>query len=66
VVPPTLSPLSGLSGAALGGMPPAAPPAVAAGMPGMPSATGGGSRFGAATPRYGIRPTVMAHPPSAG
>jgi PPE-repeat protein len=66
VVPPTLSPLSGLSGAALGGMPPAAPPAVAAGIPGMPSAHAAGSRFGAATPRYGIRPTVMAHPPSAG
>ncbi|HEY2084429.1 MAG TPA: PPE family protein [Mycobacterium sp.] len=66
VVPPTLSPLSGLSGAALGGVPPAAAPAVAAGIPGMPSANTAGSRFGAATPRYGIRPTVMAHPPSAG
>jgi PPE-repeat protein len=66
VVPPTVSPLSGLSGAALGGMPPAPPPAVAAGIPGMPSANASGSRFGAATPRYGLRPTVMAHPPSAG
>jgi PPE-repeat protein len=66
VVPPTVSPLSGLSGAALGGMPPASPPAVAAGIPGMSSANTAGSRFGAATPRYGVRPTVMAHPPSAG
>jgi PPE-repeat protein len=66
VVPPTVSPLSGLSGAALGGMPPAAPPAVAAGIPGMPSGNAAGNRFGAATPRYGLRPTVMAHPPSAG
>ena len=66
VVPPTVSPLSGLSGAALGGMPPAPPPAVAAGIPGMPSANAAGNRFGAGTPRYGVRPTVMAHPPSAG
>ena len=65
-VAPTVSPLSGLSGAALGGMPPAPPPAVAAGMPGMPSANAAGNRFGAATPRYGLRPTVMAHPPAAG
>src|ERR1700722_5229583 len=66
VVPPTMSPLSGLSGAALGGMPPASPPAVAAGIPGMPAANAAGNRFGAATPRYGLRPTVRAHPPSAG
>jgi PPE-repeat protein len=66
VVPPTVSPLSGLSGAALGGMPPASPPAVAAGIPGMPAANAAGNRFGAATPRYGLRPTVMAHPPAAG
>ena len=66
VVAPTVSPLPGLSGAALGGMPPAPPPAVAAGIPGMPSANAAGNRFGAVTPRYGIRPTVMAHPPAAG
>jgi PPE-repeat protein len=65
-IAPTVSPLSGLSGAALGGMPPASPPAVAAGIPGMSSANTAGNRFGAATPRYGLRPTVMAHPPSAG
>jgi hypothetical protein len=63
---PTVSPLPGLSGAALGGMPPKPPPAVAAGIPGMPFANAAGNRFGAATPRYGLRPTVMAHPPAAG
>jgi PPE-repeat protein len=63
---PAVSPLPGLSGAALGGMPPAPPPAVAAGIPGMPAANAAGNRFGAATPRYGLRPTVMAHPPAAG
>jgi PPE-repeat protein len=65
-IAPPVSPLSGLSGAALGGMPPAPPPAVAAGIPGMPFANAAGNRFGAATPRYGLRPTVMAHPPAAG
>ncbi len=65
-IAPTVSPLSGLSGAALGGMPPAPPPALAAGLPGMPAANSAGNRFGAAVPRYGIRPTVMAHPPAAG
>jgi PPE-repeat protein len=63
---PTVSPLPGLSGAALGGMPPAPSPALAAGVPGMPAANAAGNRFGAATPRYGLRPTVMAHPPAAG
>ena len=66
VVAPTASPLSGLSGAALGGMPPAPTPALAAGMPVMPFANAAGNRFGAVTPRYGLRPTVMAHPPAAG
>ena len=65
-VAPTVNPLSGLSGAALGGMPPAPPPALAAGMPVMPFANAAGNRFGTATPRYGLRPTVMAHPPAAG
>jgi PPE-repeat protein len=65
-VAPTVSPLPGLSGAALGGMPLEPPPAVAAGIPGMPFANAAGNRFGAATPRYGLRPTVMAHPPAAG
>jgi PPE-repeat protein len=63
---PKVTPLPGLQGAALGGMPPAPPPVVAAGIPGMPAANAAGNRFGAATPRYGLRPTVMAHPPAAG
>ena len=65
-IAPAVSPLSGLSGAALGGMPQAPSPAVAAGMPGMPFANAAGNRFSAAVPRYGLRPTVMAHPPAAG
>ncbi|MGA8331482.1 MAG: PE/PPE C-terminal domain-containing protein, partial [Mycobacterium sp.] len=65
-IAPAVSPLSGLSGAALGGMPQAPSPAVAAGMPGIPVANAAGNRFGAAVPRYGLRPTVMAHPPAAG
>ena len=64
-IAPTVSPLP-LSGAALGAMPPAPPPAVAAGMPAMPFANAAGNRFRGATPRYGFRPTVMAHPPAAG
>jgi hypothetical protein len=32
----------------------------------MPFANAAGNRFGAVTPRYGLRPTVMAHPPAAG
>ncbi len=62
-IAPAVSPRPGLSGAALGGMP---PPAVAAGMPGMPLANAAGNRLNAAAPRYGLRPTVMAHPPAAG
>jgi PPE-repeat protein len=65
-IAPAVSPLSGLSGAALGGMPQAPSPAVAAGMPGMPLANAAGNRFSAAIPRYGLRPTVMARPPAAG
>ena len=65
-IAPTESPLTGLQGAALGGMPQAPPPPVAAAIPGMPAANAAGNRFGAANPRYGLRPTVMAHPPAAG
>jgi PPE-repeat protein len=36
------------------------------GMPGMPLVGSGGRGFGFAAPRYGFRPTVMAHPPAAG
>jgi len=38
----------------------------APGMPGMPVAGMGGRGFGFAAPRYGFRPTVVAHPPAAG
>ncbi len=63
-ITPTVSPLSGGLGATP--LPPAPPPAVAAGIPAMPSANAAGNRFRAATPHYGFRPTVMAHPPAAG
>jgi PPE-repeat protein len=36
------------------------------GMPGMPVGGMGGRGFGFAAPRYGFRPTVVAHPPAAG
>ncbi|MGB8794458.1 MAG: PPE family protein [Mycobacterium sp.] len=36
------------------------------GMPAMPMAGSGGRGFGFAAPRYGFRPTVVAHPPAAG
>jgi PPE-repeat protein len=61
-VAPVTSPVNPL----LGGTPISAPPAVAAGMPGMPLANAAGNRLNAAAPRYGLRPTVMAHPPAAG
>jgi len=39
----------------------------APGMPGMPMAgSGSGRGWGFAAPRYGFRPTVVAHPPAAG
>ena len=43
-----------------------APPAIAAGIPGMPLANAAGNHINGATPRYGFRPTVVAHPPAAG
>ena len=61
-IAPTVSPLP----AALGGMPLAPPPAVAAGMPGMPFANAAGNHVNGATPKYGFRPMVVAHPPAAG
>jgi PPE-repeat protein len=36
------------------------------GMPGMPMVGSSGRGLGFAAPRYGFRPTVMAHPPAAG
>jgi PPE-repeat protein len=61
-IAPTVSPLP----AALGGMPLAPPPAVAAGMPGMPFANAAGNHVDGAVPKYGFRPMVVAHPPAAG
>ena len=42
------------------------PPAVAAGMPGIPLANAAGNHLNGATPKYGFRPMVVAHPPAAG
>ncbi len=56
------SPLS----STLGGTPMIAPPAMAAGMPGMPINSMGGQAYGRAMPQYGFRPTFVARPPAAG
>jgi hypothetical protein len=63
---PTVSPLTGLQGAALGGMPLAPPPALAAGMPGTPFANAAGHHVDGSVPKYGFRLTVVAHSPAAG
>lgn len=69
-VPPSwtaAAPLASPLGSALGGTPMVAPPpAVAAGMPGMPFGTMGGQGFGRAVPQYGFRPNFVARPPAAG
>lgn len=69
-VPPTwtaAAPLHSPLGSALGGTPMIAPPpAVAAGMPGMPVGNMAGQPFGRAVPQYGFRPTFVARPPAAG
>jgi len=68
-VPPSwtaAAPLHGPLSSTLGGTPMIAPPAVAAGMPGVPVGTMGGQAFGRATPQYGFRPTFVARPPAAG
>jgi PPE-repeat protein len=52
---------------AYGGTPMIAPPpAVAAGMPGVPLGAMTGGAMGRAAPQYGFRPTFVARPPSAG
>jgi PPE-repeat protein len=61
-VAPVRSPLTPL----LPNPPLNAPPAVAAGIPGMPLANAAGNHINGAAPRYGFRPTVVAHPPAAG
>jgi PPE-repeat protein len=60
-IAPTTSPIAPL----LGGAPISAPAAVP-GMPGMPAASAAGNHVNVAAPRYGFRPTVVAHPPAAG
>jgi PPE-repeat protein len=52
-----IAPGAGTEMAGMPGMP---------GVPGMPVGAGGGRGFGFAAPRYGFRPTVVAHPPAAG
>jgi PPE-repeat protein len=60
---PLHTPLS----SALGGTPMVAPPpAVAAGMPGMPLGGNMNQAYGRAVPQYGFRPTFVARPPAAG
>ncbi|OBK46893.1 PPE family protein [Mycobacterium kubicae] len=68
-VPPswTASAPVGPFGAPLGGTPMVAPPpAVAAGMPGVPLGTVASQPYGRAVPQYGARPTFVARPPAAG
>jgi PPE-repeat protein len=51
----------------LGGTPMMAPPpAVAAGLPGMPLGGNANQAYGRALPQYGFRPTFVARPPAAG
>ncbi|HTZ12711.1 MAG TPA: PPE domain-containing protein, partial [Mycobacterium sp.] len=52
-----IAPGAGTETAGVPGMP---------GMPAMPVGATGGRGFGFAAPRYGFRPTVVAHPPAAG
>ncbi len=61
VIAPTTSPIAPL----LGGAPISAPPAVP-GMPGMPATSAAGNHFNGSVPKYGFRPTVVAHSPAAG
>jgi PPE-repeat protein len=68
-VPPSwnaIAPVTSPLGSLLGGAPISAPPAVAAGMPGMPITNPAGNHVNGVTPRYGFRPMVVAHPPAAG
>jgi PPE-repeat protein len=68
-VPPSWTapaPLASPLASALGGTPMTPPPAVAAGMPGMPVGATTGQPYGRATPQYGFRPTFVARPPAAG
>jgi PPE-repeat protein len=68
-VPPSWTapaPLAGPLASALGGTPMVPPPAMAAGMPGMPIGATGAQPYGRAVPQYGFRPTFVPRPPAAG
>jgi len=69
-VPPSWTlpaPVQGGLGSTMGGTPMIGPPAVAAGMPGVPlGGNMGGQAMGRAVPQYGFRPTFVARPPAAG
>jgi PPE-repeat protein len=67
-VPPSwtaAAPLAPLS-STLGATPMVAPPAVAAGMPGVPMGGFGAQGLGRNIPQYGFRPSFVARPPAAG
>jgi PPE-repeat protein len=69
-VPPSWTipaPLHNPLSSTLGGTPIVAPPpAMAAGMPGVPSGGNVNQAYGRAVPQYGFRPTFVARPPAAG
>ncbi|ORV87214.1 hypothetical protein AWC11_15560 [Mycobacterium interjectum] len=68
-VPPSWTasvPLAGPFASSLGGTPMVPPPALAAGMPGVPIGAAGAQPYGRAVPQYGFRPTFVARPPAAG
>ncbi|OBF62816.1 hypothetical protein A5787_15880 [Mycobacterium sp. 852002-50816_SCH5313054-b] len=68
-VPPSWTapaPLAGPLASALVGTPMVPPPAMAAGMPGMPIGAASAQPYGRAVPQYGFRPTFVARPPAAG
>jgi PPE-repeat protein len=69
-VPPSWAPpapVTGPLGPTLGGTPMVAPPpAMAAGLPGMPFGGTGGHGLGRAVPQYGFRPNFVVRPPAAG
>jgi PPE-repeat protein len=69
-VPPTWTapaPGAGPLASALGGTPMIAPPpAMAAGIPPVPTSGMAGQGYGRAVPQYGFRPNFVARPPAAG
>jgi PPE-repeat protein len=68
-VPPSWTapaPLASPLASTLGGTPMVPPPAMAAGMPGVPLGGMAGQAYGRAVPQYGFRPTFVARPPAAG